>query len=117
LAHARRCRLLARTINDPETIAALQRMGEEYEITSAEFAASGLAASEFLHFLHFLLPLQHWTGPRDRSANIRSSSTWLALEPIPSGGTQPDGMTGSGRERSGTWSDERCIERQTLARY
>jgi PAS domain-containing protein len=40
LAHARRCRRLARTINDPETIAALQRMAEEYELTAAELAAS-----------------------------------------------------------------------------
>ena len=40
LAHARRCRRLARTINDPETVAALQRMGEEYETTAAELAAS-----------------------------------------------------------------------------
>ncbi|GEP59561.1 PAS domain-containing protein [Reyranella soli] len=40
LAHARRCRRLARTINDPQTIAALQRMGEEYETTAAELATS-----------------------------------------------------------------------------
>lgn len=40
LAHARRCRRLARSINDPETIAALQRMAEEYELTAAELAAS-----------------------------------------------------------------------------
>ena len=40
LAHARRCRRLVRTINDPETIAALQHMAEEYELTAAELAAS-----------------------------------------------------------------------------
>jgi PAS domain-containing protein len=40
LAHARRCRRLCRTINDPETLAALQHMAEEYELTAAELAAS-----------------------------------------------------------------------------
>jgi PAS domain-containing protein len=40
LAHAQRCRRLSRTINDPETIANLQRMAEEYELTAAELAAS-----------------------------------------------------------------------------
>jgi PAS domain S-box-containing protein len=40
LAHARRCRRLSRTINDPETIAALKHMAEEYELTAAELAAS-----------------------------------------------------------------------------
>ena len=40
LAHARRCRRLSRTINDPETLAALQHMAEEYELTAAELAAS-----------------------------------------------------------------------------
>ena len=40
LAHARRCRRLARTIADPETIAALRDMAEQYELTAAELAAS-----------------------------------------------------------------------------
>lgn len=40
LAHARRCRKLSRTINDPETVAALKHMAEEYELTAAELAAS-----------------------------------------------------------------------------
>ncbi len=40
LAHARRCRTLARTISDPEGIAAVQRMAEEYELTAAELGAS-----------------------------------------------------------------------------
>ena len=40
LAHARRCRGLARTISDPETVAALKHMAEEYELTAAELAAS-----------------------------------------------------------------------------
>lgn len=39
LAHARRCRRLSRTINDPETIANVQRMAQEYELTAAELAA------------------------------------------------------------------------------
>jgi hypothetical protein len=39
-AHARRCRKLARTINDPETIAALESMAEQYEVAAAELAAS-----------------------------------------------------------------------------
>ena len=40
LAHARRCRRLRRTISDPETIAALQHMAEQYELAAAELAAS-----------------------------------------------------------------------------
>jgi hypothetical protein len=40
LAHARRCRKLSHTINDPETVAALKHMAEEYELTAAELAAS-----------------------------------------------------------------------------
>ncbi len=43
LAHAQRCRRLARTINDPETIAALQRMGEEYETDRRRARHLGLA--------------------------------------------------------------------------
>jgi len=40
LAHARRCRRLALTVSDPATIAALQRMAEQYELTAAELIAS-----------------------------------------------------------------------------
>jgi len=40
LAHARRCRRLGRTITDPETIAALRHMAEQYELAAAELAAS-----------------------------------------------------------------------------
>jgi len=39
LAHARRCRRLARQINDRQTITALQHMAEEYETQAAELAA------------------------------------------------------------------------------
>src|SRR5215211_7502172 len=41
----------------------------------------------------------------------------LLVGPSRPTGRQPDGMTGSGRERPGTRSDERCIERQTLGPY
>jgi PAS domain-containing protein len=40
LAHAQRCRRLARAINDPDTVAAMRRMAQEYELTAAELAAS-----------------------------------------------------------------------------
>jgi PAS domain S-box-containing protein len=40
LAHARRCRTLLRTINDPETMASLQHMADEYELAAAELAAA-----------------------------------------------------------------------------
>jgi PAS domain-containing protein len=40
LAHARRCRRLCRTIADPETIAALRQMAEQYELAAADLAAS-----------------------------------------------------------------------------
>ncbi len=54
---------------------------------------AGLPPLRFAQFSQFALPLCAW------------------CELIPPDGTQP------ARERSGTWSDRRCIERQTLARY
>jgi PAS domain-containing protein len=44
LAHARRCRRLARQISDRQTITALQHMAEEYEEQAAELAADLAAA-------------------------------------------------------------------------
>lgn len=38
LAHARRCRQLASTVADPETIAAFERMAEEYDLMAADLA-------------------------------------------------------------------------------